>query len=88
MHRNGDVYEGGFANNRPEGKGKYMFSKNKTTIYGKFADARWIESGWKLTPASVLATTTAVQKLPPPPTFTPVMDRANQPAFVIPMKFT
>jgi hypothetical protein len=84
--RNGDIYEGGFAKNRPEGAGKFMFAANKTTLYGTFADTKWLSGRWKHTPVAVLATGNAARKRPSM-TFDPAMVRANQPSFVIPMRF-
>lgn len=88
VFRNGDVYEGSFRKNKPEGEGKFMFAANKTTIYGKFADTKWTSGGWIRTPESILESKEAVCELPPPQAFKPVMNRSSQPSFVTSMEFT
>ena len=88
VFRNGDVYEGSFKKNKPEGMGKFMFAANKTTVFGKFADTRWTQGGWIRTPEHVLERKEAVRELPPLQQFTPVQDKSSQPCFATPMMFT
>jgi hypothetical protein len=87
-HRNGDIYEGSFTKNRPEGPGKYMFAGNKTTVHGKFADTRWTKAIWVCTPALILEPVLAIGRKSPPLIFSPVINRSNQTPFAIRMRFT
>lgn len=83
LFKNGDFYEGDFAKSKPEGPGKYLFFRSKSTVTGTFEKSKWTLGSTKQTPAKEILeyAMKASPSLFPPP------DAKSLPSFVVPMKF-
>lgn len=84
LFRNGDFYEGDFAKSKPEGPGKFMFFRSKSTVTGTFEKSKWTLGSTKQTPAKEIL---EYAMKAAPSIFAPPSDVKSLPSFVIPMKF-
>jgi hypothetical protein len=84
LFANGDIYEGTFAKNKPDGQGKFMFFKSKGTTHGKFEKGRWIIGNTSMTPAKIIL---QYMLKASPSIFASSNNPLNQPSSVIPMRF-
>lgn len=81
---NGDFYEGDFAKSKPQGPGKFMFFRSKSTVTGTFEKGKWTIGSTKQTPAKEIFDYAMKAA---PSLFTPQLGATNLQSFVIPMKF-
>lgn len=81
---NGDFYEGDFAKSKPQGPGKFMFFRSKSTVTGTFEKGKWTIGSTKQTPAKEIL---EYAMKAAPSLFAPQLDAKNLQSFVIPMKF-
>lgn len=85
VFRNGDFYEGPFVKSKPEGPGKYMFFKSKSTVTGTFEKSKWTLGSTKPTPAKEILEEAMKHTPPLIPPLPP--DVKSLPSYVVPMRF-